>query len=182
MAYSLFDDEVVSAARLVVSAGAQHGLTCGTAESCTGGLIAAAITSVSGSSAVLRGGVVSYDPDVKHDVLGVSQAVIDDLSLGVVSEPCALQMCQGAREVLKCDVAVSVTGIAGPGGAEPGKPVGTVWFGIATPLETKAHVMCFAGGRDEVRRNAVLHALGLVREAFVELAKLDFACQGAATN
>ena len=86
------------------------GLTLGTAESLTGGMIAASVASVSGASAVLMGGVVSYDARVKHEVLGVEQAVID--TVGVVSEPCARQMADGARRVLKTDVAVSATGIA----------------------------------------------------------------------
>ena len=161
--------EVRDAATLLVHEASARHVTCGCAESCTGGLVSGAITAVAGSSSVLRGGIVSYDPAVKHDVLGVSQAIIDDPARGVVSSDCALEMCQGARRVLGCDVAVSVTGIAGPGGAEPGKPVGTVWFGIATPASAKTSLMTFAGDRDEVRRQAVLYALMLLREAIVEI-------------
>lgn len=160
--------EVREAARLLVEEATARHLTCGCAESCTGGLVAGAITAVAGSSAVLRGGIVSYDPAVKNEVLGVSQEVIDDPARGVVSSDCAAQMCRGARQVLGCDVAVSITGIAGPGGAEPGKPVGTVWFGVATSVGERTTLKCFDGDRDEVRRQAVLCALGLLREAIVE--------------
>ena len=163
---------VREAARLLVEEATARHLTCGTAESCTGGLVAGAITAVAGSSAVLRGGIVSYDPAVKHDVLGVAQEVIDDPSRGVVSSDCAAQMCQGARRVLGCDVAVSITGIAGPGGAEPGKPVGTVWFGVASCDGERATLRHFDGNRDEVRYQAVLCALELLREAIVESSHL----------
>lgn len=151
-------------ARRVVELGASLGRTVGTAESCTGGLICAALTSVPGSSAVLRGGVVSYAPAVKHDVLGVERDVIEAPGVGVVSEQCAAQMCVGARRVLSCDVAVSTTGIAGPGGAEPGKPVGTVWLGLATAAGVRTQACHFGGGREEVRAQAVARALALLCE------------------
>lgn len=146
----------------VVRLAVAHGVTVGTAESCTGGLVSGAITSVAGSSQALRGGIVSYDPAVKHDVLGVGQDIIDDPSRGVVSSDCAYAMCVGARKVLGCDVAVSVTGIAGPGGEEPGKPVGTVWFGLATPRAVKTECCLFSGDRAAVREAAVNHALRLL--------------------
>ena len=92
----------------------EKGVTLGTAESLTAGLIAATIADISGASKVLMGGIVSYDPRVKHELLGVSQAVID--GVGVVSEPCARQMADGARNALKVTVAVSATGVAGPTG------------------------------------------------------------------
>ena len=165
----LAGDGVRDAAERLVREATARNLTCGCAESCTGGLVSGAITAVAGSSAVLRGGVVSYDPAVKHEVLGVEQEIIDDPGRGVVSSDCASQMCQGARRVLGCDVAVSITGIAGPGGAEPGKPVGTVWFGIASPKGVRTSLRTFAGDRDEVRRKAVIYALELLREAIVEI-------------
>lgn len=150
---------------------AEAGLTVGTAESCTGGLVAGCLTAVPGSSAVVRGGVVSYAIPVKHDVLGVSQDVID--GVGVVSSECAAQMAEGARRVLKCDVAVSLTGIAGPGGAEPGKPVGTVWMGLASRLGTRTFLSCFPGDREAVRHQAVMRAVGLLREGIVELGRCE---------
>ena len=159
---------VLKLAKEVVTSAVAHGVTVGTAESCTGGLVSGAITAIPGSSSALRGGIVSYDPAVKHDVLGVAQDVIDDPARGVVSADCAHQMCVGARRVLGCDVAVSVTGIAGPGGEEPGKPVGTVWFGLATPHTVKTECLLFSGDRDAVRNAAVAHALELLCEGIEE--------------
>ena len=156
-------------ARALVERAVAEGVSVGTAESCTGGLVCAAITSVAGSSAVLRGGVVSYDPAVKHEVLGVEQEVIDDPLRGVVSPECASQMCTGARRVLSCDIAVSITGIAGPGGAEPHKPVGTVWFGVCDARGVRTRLVHFDGNREEVRLQAVCTALELLYEAVVEI-------------
>lgn len=161
---------VLDAASALVAARAS-GVTLGCAESCTGGLVAGALTAVAGSSDVMRGGVVSYAIPVKHEVLGVSSEVLDEPGVGAVSGACATQMAEGARRVLGCDVAVSVTGIAGPGGAEPGKPVGTVWMGLATPLGARAERFLFPGARDEVRRSAVAAALALLREGCVEASR-----------
>ena len=141
------------------------GLSLGTAESCTGGLVCAALTDVAGSSAAVYGGVVSYDPAVKRSVLGVEDAVCQGPWLGVVSELCARQMAAGAREALGADVCVSTTGIAGPGGAEPGKPVGTVWFGVSAPWGSWAVRRLLPGGRFDVRDEAVRVALGLMLHA-----------------
>lgn len=139
------------------------GKTLGTAESLTGGLIAATLTEVPGSSDVVRGGVVSYSSDVKRDVLGVGR---ETLALcGAVSEETASAMAEGARRSLLCDVAVAVTGIAGPGGAEPGKPVGTVWIGRTDAALTCARCYHFPGTRDEVRLLTVRAALEFALEA-----------------
>lgn len=165
-----WDDCVLGAASALDAARAS-GVTLGCAESCTGGLVAGALTAVAGSSDVMRGGVVSYAVPVKHEVLGVSSEVLDEPGVGAVSGECATQMAEGARRVLGCDVAVSVTGIAGPGGAEPGKPVGTVWMGLATPLGTRAERFLFPGARDEVRRGAVAAALALLREGSMEASR-----------
>lgn len=154
-----------------LDAARSSGVTLGCAESCTGGLVAGALTAVAGSSDVMRGGVVSYAIPVKREVLGVSSEVLDEPGVGAVSGACATQMAEGARRVLGCDVAVSVTGIAGPGGAEPGKPVGTVWMGLATPLGARAERFLFPGARDEVRRSAVAAALALLREGCVEASR-----------
>lgn len=154
-------------AELVRSATAA-GVTVGTAESCTGGLVAGCLTAVPGSSAVVRGGVVSYAIPVKQAVLGVTEEVVEAPGVGVVSGACAEQMAEGARRVLGSDVAVSVTGIAGPGGEEPGKPVGTVWLGLATPRGTRAERRLFGGDRASVRHAAVRRAVELLREGVVE--------------
>ncbi len=148
-----------SLAPQVVRQFTEKGLTLGTAESLTAGLIAATVADVSGASAVLMGGVVSYDPRVKHEVLGVSQEVID--TVGVVSEACALQMASGARKLLKVDVALSATGVAGPTGGTAENPVGTVWLGVSTAKGIVARRFQFDGDRQSVRRQTVETALRL---------------------
>ena len=147
----------------VVRAFLEKGLTLGTAESLTGGMISASVASVSGASAVLMGGVVSYDARVKHEVLGVEQAVID--TVGVVSEPCARQMADGARRVLKTDVAVSATGIAGPTGGTTETPVGTVFIGVSSDKGTRVDECHFTGDRQSVREQSAAHALQMALEA-----------------
>ena len=169
IALSELRNEVMQLAEDIVRRGTAAGLTCGCAESCTGGIVSAVITSVPGSSAVLRGGVVSYSPDVKHDLLGVDRAILDDERQGPVSSACAMQMAEGATKVLGCDVAVSVTGIAGPGGVETGKPVGTVWFGVCSEKGVWSEVHHFDGDREEVRLQAACVALSLISDVFVEL-------------
>ena len=139
-------------------------MTFATAESCTGGQVAQRITALAGASAVYRGGVVSYAIPVKHEVLGVSSKVIDEPSLGAVSGECASQMATGARRVMGSDVAVSTTGIAGPTGAELGKPVGTVWFGACAGNRVVTECHLLSGDRRTVRAKAVRIALGLVLE------------------
>ena len=139
------------------------GKTCGTAESCTGGGIGSAITAVPGSSTVFMGGVISYDNSVKQGVLGVSPETL--ATVGAVGPETAEQMAIGACNVLKVDYAVSVTGIAGPGGGSAEKPIGLVWFGIATPNGVKTEKHIFPGDRAEVRAAAVEHALSMLLAA-----------------
>lgn len=136
------------------------GKMCATAESCTGGGIGAAITAVPGSSEMFAGGVISYSNEVKRDVLGVPQATLD--AHGAVSAETARAMAEGARRLLKVDAAVAVTGVAGPGGGSPQKPVGTVWFGLATAAGSRAEMRRFDGDRDQVRAQTVVHALELL--------------------
>ena len=135
-------------------------LTCATAESCTGGGVGNAITAVPGSSAVFWGGVISYDNSVKRDVLGVPENVL--ATVGAVSQECAAAMAKGVRRLLKTDLAVSVTGIAGPGGGTTEKPVGLVWFGLATAAGVKTGSKVFPGDRAAIRAAAIEHALGLL--------------------
>ena len=139
---------------------AEKGLTCATAESCTGGGVGSAITAVSGSSAVFWGGVISYDNSVKRDVLGVPEEVL--ATKGAVSSECAAAMAEGARRLLKTDLAVSLTGIAGPGGGSAEKPVGLVWFGLASAKDVATEKRMFPGDRAAVRAAAVEHALQLL--------------------
>ena len=164
------DDELFDAAEEVVRFAEAAGITLGCAESCTGGLVSGCLTAIEGSSAVVRGGVVSYAIPVKHEILGVPyEGVLSAPGIGAVSSECAEAMAYGARDVLCCDVAVSTTGIAGPGGEEPGKPVGTVWFGAAWHDQSRSHVRCFAGDRADVRRLACREALSFMRDVIVEL-------------
>ena len=135
--------------------------TLGTAESCTGGLIAGSLTAVPGSSDVVVGGIVSYSNDVKEHSLGVSSHDLQEY--GAVSSQVAQQMARGAQKALACDVTVSVTGIAGPDGGTPEKPVGTVWFCISSSQGTRSEVKHFDGKRDEVRTQTVSHALELLK-------------------
>lgn len=138
-------------------------LTCATAESCTGGGVGSAITAAPGSSAVFLGGVISYGNSVKRDVLGVPEDVL--ATKDAVSPECASAMASGARRLLKADLAVSLTGIAGPDGGSAEKPVGLVWFGLASPSTTATERMVFPGDRAAVRAAAVEHALGLLLAA-----------------
>ena len=156
---------MADAARVLVETFGPKGLTFGTAESLTGGMIAAKVASVSGASAVLMGGVVAYDPRVKHEVLGVDQAVID--AVGVVSRECAMQMALGARRVLGVDVAVSATGIAGPTGGTPESPVGTVFIGCADAQGVRVDECHFTGDRQSVREQSVEHALQMALRMLV---------------
>ena len=147
----------------LVATYAARGMTCATAESCTGGGVGAAITGVAGSSAVFLGGVVSYANSVKTGVLGVPERTIAER--GAVSEACAAAMAEGVRRLLGADVAVSVTGVAGPGGGSAEKPVGLVWFGLASPGGTQTQRRVFPGDRAAVRAAAVEHALSLLAAA-----------------
>ena len=136
-------------------------ITC--AESCTGGLLSGAITSVSGSSAVFDGAVCSYANRIKHNMLGVSQEVLD--TKGAVSYDSAYQMATGVLAMFEADVALSVTGIAGPGGGTAQKPVGTVFIGVAHKSGSYKVEEChFAGDRDTVRAKSVEKALSLAIE------------------
>lgn len=147
-----------------VLARALTGRTIATAESCTGGMVAARLTDRPGSSAYMLGGIVSYANSVKSGVLGVPADLID--RLGAVSEPVAAAMVDGARAVTGADVAIATTGIAGPGGAVPGKPVGTVCFGLAIDgRDTVTVTRKFPGDRAFVRTLATNYALHLVLDA-----------------
>ena len=135
-----------------------------TAESCTGGGIGAALTAISGSSSVYKGGIISYTNWVKHHSLNVPQELLENV--GAVSAPVAEAMAKGAKENLQADVAVSVTGLAGPGGDEYGNPVGTVFVGYADEKKVVSRHYVFSGGRDEVRQQAAKAALRLILEEY----------------
>lgn len=157
------DERIETLAQRVIALATDKKALLATAESCTGGLIAGALTSVPRSSVVVQGGIISYSNEVKRCELGVSGSDLE--SHGAVSEPVAFQMAQGARMKLSTTLAVSVTGVAGPGGGSEEKPVGTVWFAIASPAGTKAEVRHFTGDRSAVRAQTVSHALELLESA-----------------
>lgn len=138
------------------------GKTLVAAESLTGGGIGNALTSVAGASAVYKGGVISYVNDVKRDVLGVPQEILD--RYGAVSAWTAGYMASGVRELLKADISVSVTGLAGPGGDEFGNPVGTVYIGYDSSSKSLVKEFHFQGTREEVRNQTVEAALNLILE------------------
>jgi len=145
-------------ARAILANG--RGRMVATAESCTGGMVAAAITDIAGSSAVFAGGFITYSNALKRDLLGVDPALLT--TYGAVSEPVAAAMAEGAQARTGADLAVAVTGIAGPGGSEF-KPEGRVCFAIASAAGTRAETVEFgAPGRARVRRAARDHALTLL--------------------
>ena len=139
----------------------KEGMTITTAESCTGGLIAAAITDVPGSSDVFKRGFVTYCDEAKHEMLGVSEeALLNDTA---VSERVASEMAEGAAKAAKADAAISVTGIAGPGGGRADKPVGLVYIGIYVKGKKIVVKHVFEGTRAEVREQAVRSAIHSMR-------------------
>lgn len=142
----------------LIEACRRAGVRLATAESCTGGLIGATLTAVAGASDVFQGGVISYQNGVKEMLLGVSPETL--ARVGAVSADCARQMALGARRALGAGIAVSATGIAGPGGATPGKPVGLVYVGVAWGEGlAEAFENHFTGDRDAVRAQTVRKAL-----------------------
>lgn len=156
-------------AEALVAAFRKQNKTLSFAESCTGGLAAATVVSVAGASAVFYGGVVSYDNSVKEQLLSVDRKVL--ATVGAVSAECAMQMAAGARTAIGTDVAVSVTGIAGPGGGTPEKPVGTVYLGIASPRGTRflRLVLGDVGDRTAIREASVAAMLDAAAEELLFL-------------
>lgn len=155
------------------------GLTVATAESCTGGLIGAAITDIPGSSLYYPGGIVSYGNRQKEELLGVPGELMEEH--GAVSDAVALAMAAGARERLGVDYAVAVTGIAGPDGGTPEKPVGTVWIAVASGEGVRGHLFRFRGERDTIRRYTVNAALAaVIRQVRGERSDAASAAHGAA--
>ena len=144
----------------------EHRLTCATAESCTGGGVGHAITAVPGSSAVFNGGIISYSNEIKQQLLGVPGLTLADF--GAVSPECAAAMAIGARERLAADFAVSITGIAGPGGGSAEKPVGLVYVGLCLRGATYVKELHLGGrtrDRAYIRTLAAGHALSMVQKA-----------------
>ena len=158
-------------AEALLTAAKERGLMVATAESCTGGMVAAALTDIAGSSAVFERGFVTYTNAAKIELLGVNEATLEDF--GAVSEEVAAEMAQGALWASRADMAVSITGIAGPGGSEF-KPEGRVCFGIATSGGVSTETKEFgAQGREKVRLAARDHALALLLSAAFHFSPSD---------
>jgi nicotinamide-nucleotide amidase len=157
-------DEVLAAATALIKLCIDKKLTIATAESCTGGLVAGALTDVPGSSAVLDRGFVTYSNNAKQQMLGVSANTLR--GYGAVSRQTAEAMAQGAMEKAKVDLAVAITGIAGPGGGSADKPVGLVHFAAVSRSGATLHAVKRYGdiGRAEVRHKSVLRALAMLQE------------------
>lgn len=141
----------------VISEAARSGLTICAAESCTGGLIGGALTENPGASSVFLGSAVCYSNDAKIRILGVSPDIL--ARYGAVSGECAAAMASGARSLFRADIALSVTGVAGPGGGTAEKPVGLVWFSVESPWERDVFSRRFDGERNTVRKKAVKTAM-----------------------
>ena len=147
-----------SAARLLGAALSASGRTLAVAESCTGGLLGGAITSIPGSSLYFSGGVLAYGNSAKISLLGVPPGLI--AARGAVSREVAIAMAEGVLSLFRADLAIAVTGIAGPGGGSRGKPAGTVWVAVVAPGGVRyAHRFRFSGGREAVRRDTVKASL-----------------------
>lgn len=159
----MIDADILASAEQVLAACRAAGLKVATAESCTGGLIAGALTAIAGSSDVVECGFVTYSNAAKADMLGVPAELI--ASVGAVSEAVARRMAEGALARSRADLAVAVTGVAGPGGGSAEKPVGLVWFGLARAGRVVTQRRVFPGDRAAVRRAAVAEALRLLLAA-----------------
>ena len=158
--YSTNADETLE--RAVVELLSKNGLSITVAESCTGGLVCGKIVNVSGASEVFRGGYITYSNKQKKNVIGVKKSTLE--KYGAVSEQVAAEMAKGALEVAKADVALSTTGIAGPGGGTPEKPVGLVYIGCAVKNKVFVEKHFFSGSRNKVRESTVVAALSMARK------------------
>lgn len=158
--YSTNADETLEEA--VVALLSKNGLSLTTAESCTGGLVSGTIVNVAGASEVFKGGYVTYSNKLKKNVIGVKKSTLE--KYGAVSEQVAEEMAKGALEEAKADVAIATTGIAGPGGGSPEKPVGLVYIGCAVKNKVYVEKYNFSGNRNKVRQSAVVAALSMVRK------------------
>lgn len=161
----MLDATVLDQAARVLQSLRTRGWMVATAESCTGGLIAASLTAIAGSSDVVDRGFVTYSNEAKAAMLGVDPAEI--VRCGAVSEPVARAMAQGAVARSNADVAVAVTGVAGPGGGSAEKPVGLVWFAVATRAGVVSEHHLYPGDRAAVRAATVVQALAMLNAAAV---------------
>ncbi len=159
-------------AERIITRAREKGLTIATAESCTGGWIGKALTDIPGSSSVFMGSLVAYSNTIKENLLGVPQDLL--IAHGAVSEKVAFEMAQNCAQRFGTDIAISVTGIAGPGGGTKEKPVGLVFMGITVRGKTAAHEFRFENfGRDSVRKDALTSALDLLLKSIESFSPSD---------
>jgi nicotinamide-nucleotide amidase len=159
----VYGEESDDLAELVLGMCRDRGYTIAVGESCTGGLLGARLTAIPGSSDVFHGGVIAYDNSVKTKLLGVSDVTLREH--GAVSEQVAREMAEGGAGELGTTIGIGITGVAGPGGGTPEKPVGTVWIGVAGLGETRTLGRTYVGDREEIRLRATQASLDLVRRA-----------------
>ena len=162
----MFPQDMLAEAEALLSASRARGWRITTAESCTGGLIAGLLTAIGGSSDVVDGGAVTYSNAAKTRMLGVPPDMIAEH--GAVSEAVARAMAEGARAAAEVELAIAVTGVAGPGGGTAAKPVGLVWFGLASPDRIIAESHIFPGDRTAIRMATVRHAAAMLQAALSE--------------
>ena len=135
------------------------------AESCTGGLFAASITSISGSSGCFEGSFVTYSNEIKNKIINVKKETLSNF--GAVSKECVIEMAENSRKIMNADISIAVSGIAGPNGGSDDKPVGLVWICLSAENYTKPYKNIFSGDRDKVREASVIFALDLVLDFIV---------------
>jgi nicotinamide-nucleotide amidase len=163
----VYGEESQDLAEIVLDMCRERGFTIAVGESCTGGLLGARLTAIPGSSDVFHGGVIAYDNGAKTKLLGVSDVTLS--GNGAVSEAVAREMAEGCARVLGTGIGIGITGIAGPGGGTPEKPVGTVWIGVAGLGETRSLGRVYIGDREEIRLRATQASLDQVRRAIAAL-------------
>ena len=159
----MFTDEILQLSEKILHEAKSKNIKISCAESCTGGLVGAALTEIAGSSEIFNGSAVVYSNEAKNKILNVSQDILNNF--GAVSSECAVSMAEGSRKIYNSHFAISLTGIAGPDGGSELKPVGTVWFGISSDKkESYAVKKIFSGDRAEIRESAVKFALNKILE------------------
>ncbi|MBW2700498.1 MAG: CinA family protein [Deltaproteobacteria bacterium] len=162
-----FSDNTHALAQIVIEGLTAQGRNLALAESCTGGLVAKTLTDIPGASACFLLSAVTYANEAKRDLLGVSEKILEDH--GAVSAPCATAMAEGLRRISSADLALSITGIAGPGGGSEDKPIGTVYFGLNQKSGTRVHHHVFPSqDRSTIRAMACHMALTLIQETLFE--------------
>lgn len=171
LASNIYGEGDADLAAIVLDLCRARGLTIGVAESCTGGLLGGRLTAIAGSSDVVLGGVIAYHNSVKQSLLGVEEQALREH--GAVSEAVVRQMASGARRATRASVGLAITGVAGPGGRSPEKPVGTVWIAADIDGEVHARLLHLWGDREEIRQRAAQWTLELLRQRLLGIAEMS---------